>query len=43
MLRRLAKLGLLVVMGSYLVGCCIPPHGGWGHGGRGERGYSDRR
>jgi len=31
-LKRLAKLGLVLVIGSYLVGCVIAPHGGWGHG-----------
>ncbi len=41
MLRRLARLGLLVVLGFYLTGCCIAPHGGWMHGDRG--GYGDRR
>ncbi len=43
MLRRLAKLGLLVVLGSFLAGCFFP-HYGWGHGGHGDRGgYSNRR
>lgn len=41
MLRRLAKLALVLVMGSYLVGCIIAPHGGWGHGRHG--GYSGHR
>jgi hypothetical protein len=43
--RRLARLGLLVVMGTVLGGCVIAPLHGWGHGhGRGgyERGGYDR-
>jgi hypothetical protein len=44
MLRRLAKLGLVVVVGSYLAGCIVVPHGGgWGHERHGDRGgYGDR-
>lgn len=47
--RRLVKLGLLVVFSSYLAGCCIAPHG-WGHerwgyerGGYDRGAYGDRR
>ena len=51
LLRRLAKLGGLVVMASYLAGCVIVPLHGWGHGyghedrgGYGEHGgYGERR
>lgn len=32
-LRRLAKLGVLVVLGSTLAGCYVVPIG-WGHGNR---------
>jgi hypothetical protein len=44
MLRRLAKLAVLVVLGAYLAGCCIAPHG-WGHerGGYERGGYGERR
>lgn len=31
MLRRFAKLGLLVVLGASVVGCCVAPPYGWGH------------
>jgi hypothetical protein len=42
-LKRLAKLGLVLVLGSYLVGCVIAPHGGWGHGHHSDHGgYSER-
>ena len=43
MLRRLAKLAALLVLGAYLSGCVIVPLHGWGHGEwHGERGgYGD--
>lgn len=37
-LRRFAKLGLLVVLGTSLVGCYIVPIG-WGRGHRSHDGY----
>ena len=45
MLRRLAKLGVLVLVGSYLSGCIVVPLHGWGHGYRHEDrgGYGYRR
>ena len=40
--RRLAKLGLLLVLGVQLAGCIIVPLHGWGHEyGHGD--YGDRR
>ncbi len=44
-LRRLAKLGVLVLVGSYLSGCIVVPLHGWGHGDRHEDrgGYGYRR
>jgi hypothetical protein len=44
-MRRLARLGLLVVLGTLLGGCVIVPLHGWGHGnehGGYERGGYDR-
>ena len=45
MLRRLAKLAVLVVVGVYLSGCVIVPLHGWGYGGYGHDrgGYGERR
>ena len=44
-LRRMAKLGLVVVLGMYLSGCIIVPLHGWGHGHEyyDHGGYGDRR
>jgi hypothetical protein len=43
--RRLARLGMLVMWGSFLGGCVFVPLHGWGHGherGGYERGGYDR-
>jgi hypothetical protein len=43
-LRRLAKLAVLVLLGSFLAACCIAPHGGGhGRGGYERGGYGERR
>lgn len=47
-MRRLVKLGLLVVLGAFLGGCVVVPLHGWRHGHEYERerapeGYGYRR
>ena len=41
MLRRFARLGVLVVLGSMLGGCIILPLHGWGHGYEHEHSHED--